>query len=124
MSNVEISSPLLPSAAPMNPITEHGQHKEAGSGIEKPGGYLRCSGFGSIVALAEADIEELCLGKQSRPRAEWEGRGKPAVPSVCCCVGNSLYLWDLVKCQENPEGEAAALLLRCSSPWSPWELQC
>lgn len=41
-----------------------------------------------------------------------------------CCVGNSLCLWDLVKRQENPEGEAAVLLLRCSSPWSPWEQKC
>lgn len=83
MSNVEISSPLLPSAAPVNPVTEQGQHKKAGSGIKKPGGYLRCSGLGSIVALAEAAMEELRLGKQSRARQEWEGRGKPAVPSEC-----------------------------------------
>lgn len=62
-------------------------------------------------------MEELCIEKERADPREAEGSGGEQCCQLyracICCVGNNLYLWDLVKCQENPEGEATLLFMRC-----------
>lgn len=101
------------------PPQSEDKHREAAALVGKPDIYLHrglgAQGSGPSVLQQRRLWKGVWRGETRPSGGTGEGRQqcRQLYPASLYCVGNHLYLREVVKCHEIPEGEATVLLVRC-----------